>query len=372
MRRIETMNARPMLFEELEALIASGEIGRRAEALRRVTDLFASGSAVFSDEQREVFDDVMSRLVREIDITARAAFGRRLAGIPRAPSQVLRTLALDDEISVAAPVLSTAEGLDDEVLVEGARTKSQEHLLAISRRAALAEAVTDVLVERGNGEVALSTAANPGARFSAFGYSALVERSGSDGDLAVRLWSRPELPRRYMLAIFADASETVRAALLDANPGNARLIQDMIAKASDELQTRVRQDSAEFSTAESRVRSLHESGELDEDRLAAFARAGKFDETTIALSLMCSLPIGVIERAATQAYSEQIMILAKAANLSWETTRAILRIQAGTKPTSLARIDSLYDQFRKLSAGTASKALQFYRLRERTSVVGPN
>ena len=98
------MSTQPALLEEVEALISSTEIGRRAEALRRVTDLFASGSTVFSDDQREVFDDVMSRLVSEIDTSARAAFGRRIAAIPGAPSHVLRALALDDEISVAEPV----------------------------------------------------------------------------------------------------------------------------------------------------------------------------------------------------------------------------------------------------------------------------
>lgn len=172
------MNAQPVLFEELETLIASREIKRRAEALRRVTDLFVSGSTVFTDEQRELFDDVMGRLLREIDISARQQLGRRMASISKAPAQVLRNLALDDEISVAAPVLAESDQLDEDVLLEGARTKSQAHLMAISRRRTIGEAVTDVLVERGNQQVALSTAANPGAKFSDFGYSALVQRFG--------------------------------------------------------------------------------------------------------------------------------------------------------------------------------------------------
>ena len=361
------MGTQPALLEEVEVLIASTEIGRRAEALRRVTDLFASGSTVFSDDQRALFDDVMSRLVSEIDTTARAAFGRRIAAVPEAPPHVLRALALDDEISVAEPVLSGAEHLDDEVLVEGARTKSQEHLLAISRRSTLVEAVTDVLVERGNKEVALSTAQNPGAKFSEFGYSTLVQRSETDGDLALRVWQRPELPRQFMLKIFAQASETVRAQLEEADRGKATLFRNMIVKASDQLQTEARQRSAEYAAAESRVRALHRAGKLNESQLAAFASAGQFDETTIALSLMGDLPIGLIERATTQSLSEQILVLAKAIGLSWDTTKAILRLQAGGKSNSTQEIETLFTQFVQMKPATAIKAMQFYRLLERAS-----
>ena len=142
-----------MLMSDLDDLIAGKEIGHRADALRRITDLFVSNSGQLSDDQVTLFDDVMGKLVREIDASARAAFSTRVASIPDTPPQVVRTLALDDDIEVAEPILVNSERLDDATLVEGARTKSQDHLLAISRRNTLSEAVTDVLVDRGNREV---------------------------------------------------------------------------------------------------------------------------------------------------------------------------------------------------------------------------
>jgi len=76
---------------------------------------------------------------------------------------------------VAAPVLSQSERLDDEVLIETARNKSQAHLMAISTRRALSGAVTDVLVLRGNDEVIQSTVNNPGAEFSERGFTRLIQ-----------------------------------------------------------------------------------------------------------------------------------------------------------------------------------------------------
>lgn len=45
------MNVQPAMMDELEGLIAGKDIGSRAEALRRVTDLFVSGTARFSDDR---------------------------------------------------------------------------------------------------------------------------------------------------------------------------------------------------------------------------------------------------------------------------------------------------------------------------------
>jgi len=219
-------------MDDLDELIASKDIRSRAEALRRVTDLFVSGAAKFSEDQTALFDEVMGQLAREIDVSARAAFGSRLASLPEAPPQILRELALDDEITVAEPILRGAARLDGATLIESAMTKSQEHLLAISQRVDLPESVTDVLVERGNRQVALSTAGNVGARFSEHGYATLVERSQSDDDLAVCVWSRKEIPRQHLLRLFADASESVSARLKAADRAKADLIRDMVDRKS--------------------------------------------------------------------------------------------------------------------------------------------
>jgi len=138
----------------------------------------------------------MGRLVNEIDHYARVAFGERIAEMARTPPTVTRTLALDDSIDVAGPVLRRSESLDEDTLIIGAKTKGQDHLFAISQRSELSENITDVLVERGDQKVVISTAANAGARFSDFGYTKLVSRSKNDSELALLVWARPEISAR--------------------------------------------------------------------------------------------------------------------------------------------------------------------------------
>src|SRR5450631_3232892 len=101
-----TVDADRNLIEELEAAIAHKGVGERADMFRRVTDLFAAGSAGFEREQVRLFDDVMGRLAGEVDVSVRADAARRLAGIADAPPMIIRTLALDQSIDVAGPILS--------------------------------------------------------------------------------------------------------------------------------------------------------------------------------------------------------------------------------------------------------------------------
>lgn len=360
------------LIDDLEHVIADKNIGDRAAMLRRVTDLFVVASGKLSDEQVALFDDVMGRLLEEIESSARAAFGHILATISDAPPNVIRKLALDDAIDVAGPILAHSGQVDELTLVEGAKTKSQAHLLAISRRKTLAESVTDILVERGDQQVVLSAAGNLGAAFSEFGYSTLVQRSSSDDDLAACIWTRPEIPRQHLLKLFAEASESVKLELTSKDPRKASVILEIVAQASLQIQTRAREKSAGYAAALAQVQSLHAAGGLSKPQLAEFARAGKFDEAVIALSLICELPISLVERAFVDDRSEQIIVIAKAFDLSWETVKAILLLQDKVKADSKRKLDQHFETFARLHVDTAKKAIQFYRLRERATTPLPH
>ena len=75
------------LINQLEGALASKDLSKRAEMLGRVTDLFMHGSGKFTSDQIDLFDEVMGKLVEQIELTARVAFGSRLARCPDAPGR---------------------------------------------------------------------------------------------------------------------------------------------------------------------------------------------------------------------------------------------------------------------------------------------
>jgi uncharacterized protein (DUF2336 family) len=358
-------SAAKSLINELEDAIAHTDLHHRAAVMRRLTDLFISNGTGFSDEHIAMFDEVMSRLVAAIDSSARAEFGDLIAKSPNPPVKTSRMLALDDEIKVAGPILSHSKALDEATLVEGARTKSQGHLYAISLREAIGEAVTDVLLERGDTEVVRSTAQNPGAKFSEFGHTTLVNRSREDGELALRVWMRSDIPRQHLLSLFAAASEEVQKQLERADRQKVQLYRYLVAQAKNQIQTRMREDSETYAAARADVERLHRAGELTAEQLGVFARAGKFDEVTVALSLLCDLPIGHIERAIVHQRSDHLLVLTKAIGLDWETTRAILLMRMPIKSLSDVDLETTAQSYARLQQKTAMSAMHFYRLRAR-------
>ena len=285
------------LLDELEAALTSGSIPRRIDILARVTDLFVNNAESYSEEQIGVFDDVMARLVNAIETKARAKLAQRLAPIANAPSNVIHMLAFDDDIDVAGSVLTLSDRLDERDLLISAGTKSQKHLLAISQRQTLSEAVTNVLVERGDCDVIYSVVKNTGARFSDAGFRMLVDRSAVDDALATRVGMRADIPRAHFLVLLEKASATVRARLSAENPQAKTAIEGVVAEVVSGMREESRHASPDFAAAQESVERQNRIRRIGEADVYEYARDRKFEETAIALSIMCDTPIDVVERA---------------------------------------------------------------------------
>ncbi len=355
------------VLHQLEDILASRYVSRRAEILERVTDLFVFGSGKFNEEHVDLFDHVLFKLLDNVAIAARAQLGSRLAGLPDAPLRLLRLLASDETIAVAGPVLRQSDRLDEETLVATAQTRGQEHLLAISDRKILTESVTDVLVDRGNQAVVSNTANNGGARFSDHGFSGLVTKASDDPNLALKLWSRPDSPREVLVRLFVEASDAVRSQLASADAARAEIVERAVAQASDQLQAAARTRSADFVTAKDYVELLHATGQLHEAQLHGFAKEGSFDKVTLALALMCKLPLDVVERAFVRKQPDQLLVLAKALDLSWVTTTTLLFMQANASGSARPQLDQHLASFSQMQPRTAQSTLQSYRTRQRAA-----
>ena len=82
------------------------------------------------------------------------------------------------------------------------------------------------------------------------------------------------------------------------------------------------------------------------------------------MSLMCDLPLQLVERAFVQNKPEQILILAKAIELSWVTTVRLLLLQAGVSGCARPQLDLCLASFSRLQPRTAQATLQNLRKKE--------
>ncbi len=364
---LKSVSTSENLLDELQMTLAHGTVARRVETLRRVTDLFINGAVDYSNEQIELFDDVFQCLMHHIEASAKALLASRLAPIDSAPRRTIRVLAFDDVIEVAAPVLSRSERLDDETLIENARSKSQAHLMAISTRRVLSGAVTDVLVQRGNDEVVQNTVNNPGAEFSEHGFTRLVHRAEGDDNLATCVGMRPTIPRYLYLKLLAKASAAVRTRLETANPQLAREVPTAVREATQRARSAPSAVSRETVIAHALVKSLYDEGRLDEHQVAAFADADKFDEANAAIAALANVPVSIAENMMVETRAEGVMILAKVSGMSWSTVKSIINMRdelSGMDPTDL---HACKDTYERLRPSTAQQVLRFHRMQQTTT-----
>ena len=360
------MNDVKSYLTDLDDAILRGTDESRTRALWHATDMLIAGR--YSSEEVSTFGAIIGRLADEIEITARAELSSRLARFNRAPVNVIHKLAFDDEIEVAGPVLRESEQLDSEILVTNASTKSQQHLLAISERKSLDEAVTDVLVARGNAGVVNNVVNNSGARFSDFGFLHMVKRAEGDSILAENLGLREDIPRQLFQQLIAKASDDVKKRLEQERPDMVDQIQSSVTDGTGKLQSKFGPASRSYYVAKRVVTTQHRLGNLNEASIFDYARLHRVDEVTIGLSLLCDLPGDVIERALFDRNRETLLILAKALDFSWSTIMSLLFLGAKDHRLTAQELNDAEREFNRLTVETSQIVLEFYQSRK--SAVG--
>jgi uncharacterized protein (DUF2336 family) len=351
------------LIEELESAVKSGSSERRLQMLRQVTDLFLSDADRLNENQIGVFDDVLVRLMEQMEVRALAQLGTTLSGSKVAPKETVRQLAYHEEVSVAAPVLTKSARLSESDLIEIANLRGPQHLLAISQRDTLSEGVTDVLLRRGDSQVSHVLVRNTGARFSEFGYATLVENSEKDDSLAEKLGLRLDVPLKVLRELLSRASAAVRDRLLKAAPPEMReKIQEAIRSVVEQIASPALAPQ-NYAESESMVIALNRAGKLGDQTINRFAMQGEYTHIVAALALLNSVRIEAIEPLITNPRPDGLIVACKASRLNWSTTSMILRNRPQCRPLTKQEFENGKEVFDALSLSSAQRTIRFWSAR---------
>ncbi len=356
------------IIAELEDAVRNGTTDRRVNTLRRVTDLFLRDEQRLSDEQVKVFDDVLNLLVTRVEARARADLGQRLAHIDNAPIDVIQTLALDDDVGVAEPVLVHSTRVTTDTLVEVARTKSQDHLFVMSARQGLPESVTDVIVTRGEDRVIRKLAGNSTARFSEAGYTGMVSKAESDDQLTELLGVRVDLPLKFLRDLLQRATAAVREKLMSiAPPALQDEINRVLAAIADAARPAAN-DRRDFSLVDAEIKLMQELHELGEQAISRFVQQKKFSHLASALAHLNGVSTDLVAKVIEGPRADMILIPCRGAGLGWTTVEEILSRRPGGHPVNKAIIDAARHDFAKLTIPTAQRTLRFWQLHNKLDV----
>jgi uncharacterized protein (DUF2336 family) len=357
------MTVATSLIPELDEIIRNGDPKRRAEAARRIADLFFQDAAKLRQSHVDLFDEILIDLVPHGELIARAELAERLSLLANAPRILVGRLARENEIVVAGPLLRRSPVLDEEALIEIARVKGQGHLLAMAERKTLSSDLTDVIVERGDREVVRRAAGNGGAMFSETGYSELIRRASQDGVLTLTVGQRADLSDERLKELLAGSLDVIRRRLFDIVKPER---QDAIKRAMAEISGAAERPESkrDFAPAQRTVTALHDAGNLGEAALLNFAKAYRYEESIAALSAMSGVKIGTLDNLIMGDRYDPILIVGKAIRLEWATVRALILLRTGPNRTPAATdIEAARVNFTRLMPSTAERVVGFWKTR---------
>ncbi|HZV06397.1 MAG TPA: DUF2336 domain-containing protein, partial [Gemmataceae bacterium] len=324
---------------------------------------FLAGSGSYSKEQIELFGEVFKILVAAIELKARETLARTIATDPNMPAALMRAFAFDEEIAVAGPVLRKSPALSEADLVASARSQAQGHLYAIAQRQVLTEAVTDILIQRGENKVVYAVVENAGARISDLGFRELVARSDKDCELAVRVGARRDIPRHHFLKLLEIASAAACSKIVAAHQQLAEAARQATTDVVDQINQAVRDTCAAHARARTKVRRRKYWRELSEADVQGAARGDDFERVVLALSVLARCPIEVAERAVLNESPGAVQIVAKAAGCSWPTVKALLLMRTAGRMMSTTDLDRACENYDRLELRTAQRVLRLYKMR---------
>jgi len=353
-----TATASAELIAEIEAAVSGGSPERRVLMLRRLMHLLVSSAARLNETQLGIFDDVLVRLIKHIEAQSLVQLSSTLSDLTPAPKQATRYLACHHDIAVAAPVLLGSHTLSDAALAEIANKLGPQHLLAISSRRTLNEALTDVLLKRGGTDVCRVLAKNAGAKFSERGYATIVATAELHKDIAESLGLRPDLPPAMLRELLSKAIDAVRLQLLKSAPPRSR---QNIREALDGIASDVSKKASEpvvYSEAYARIVALNKSGKLNDSTVNRFALRREATNVIASLCVLSGAPIEAIEPLMEEKGCDGLIIACRASRLDWQTALSIIRSRCVPQLSEQERARAK-EKFEKLCLSVAQQRIRF-------------
>jgi hypothetical protein len=341
------------LIAELDDVIKAGSPSRQTRILKQVADLFQADVDRLDEIRTNVFDDVLIRLMERVDTQALIHLSTILSEIELAPRETVYRLAFHEDAAVAAPVLARSNRLSDAQLIEIAGTRGQQQLLAISARRNLSEALTEVLIGRGDAETLNALAQNAGARFSESSYGALIGNAERDESLVERLGLRLDIPAKLLRKVLAMASDAVWLRLSAASRPVANV------KAQTHAVAYAPSPPIDYTEVMNEVVALNRAGKLKDPTVNRFAVRGEHDKVVAALAFMTEVTAEEIEPLMTSGRLYGLIVACKAARLDWSTTTQIIRARPGCAPVTQRELEQGREVFDALLLSVAQWTVRF-------------
>jgi len=356
-------------LHDLIALAQEPSSARRRELLREVTDLFFTSADQTQPAQLGLFDDVLSQLASEMEEVVRAELAERMADAQEPPRKLVRKLATDTE-AVATAVLTRSPALTEADLIHVAQTKDQGHLRAISSRGHVPEAVSDVIVERGDDHTLGTLLRNDQALLSRAAHEAAVDRATVNPDLHQAVVERKGVPPDLLNEMYFVVEAKLRDQILAKNAEMDPAQLDAALEAGrNRVATRDGALPPDFAAAEKAIKAMQAAGPIGPSTLAGMLRNGETTKFLVALSRIADIDFHTARRILERHELDALAIVCKAAGFDRALFLTFAVLVLDRDANAMGRAREYGELYGELTREVANRTIRFWRMRRPTGDV---
>ncbi len=351
-----------MRLEKLLNLARDRSAEGRAELLDAVGHIYSDGGTGIGARERRLIEDILRRLVGEVERDVRAALAERLADLQSAPKDLIWRLANDDA-QVAFPILMRSGLLEDSELIEIVRHKTTGHRLAVAQRTPVTMPVSAALAESGEASVIAALLANLESHISTETFELIADMAHEAEILQQPLVARRDLPGELARRMYWWVSAALRQQIL----ANFDIDTDELDGAMAEAVTArtpavVRGELVPKTGLGEQAETLFRTGAPAPELLVRLMRAGKFDLFEVVLARALDLRLSMLRRVLYEPGGQALAVGMRAIGIAKPDFAAIFLWSRNARPgdknvaeDELARALRFYD---RVSAGVARGVLR--------------
>lgn len=264
----------------------SADVARRSAAASALARAYLQSDLPVDD--RIAADAALTLLLDDPSPKVRFALAEALASSNRAPAQIVTAL-VHDRIDIAAIVIARSPVIDDQDLIERARTSPAALQRLIARRPEVSNALALTLSRYGTVDVVLALIGNTNARVCADCLRLMVDRFGGDAELRGAMLDRadlaPELRYRLLKSAGQALAESRFVRALAGHESVDHLVRDSEQKALCSLMEKL-----DMAGCAELVDPMRDHGDLTTVLLMRAACRGQIDFLASVLSVLADVP----------------------------------------------------------------------------------
>ena len=353
----------PSNFAKLLELAKETSSEKRRELLRQITDVFlAEPGHQRTDRESALFDEIIGAVASDLETQVRVELARKVANSTAPLQRTARRLALD-EIEVARPVIERSRALTEKDLLDVIHQKSQDHMMAVTKRPDINENVSSALVHKGEDRVVAALLENRTAKMNRPTYEMVAERAQLSPVLHAPFVKNQHVPLDLLNNVYLKVENDLRREIMRKFHGVSPAELEAALEASrNHLSSAYGALPEDYQAAVDYVAMLDKKGQLKPPVLVQLLRENKKTAFLVTFAKLADVEFDLVRRLVDAKDLDALAMLSRGTGFDRGLFVTICMLVGGDG-YGIGKAEQFGQLYESVPVAAAQRALRFWKVR---------